>query len=119
MEKKPNITPTPWKCIKFHPAHNNTYLASIITADGFDFEITFPTSMSREEARVIIDRMVTAVNCTYGANLNPEKIQDVIDALKDCLRQLNEGCNTFYEIEQYKRANDKNIKALNNIKYKD
>lgn len=65
------------------------------------------------------EAIVTAVNCTYGANINPEKIQDVIDALKDCLRQLNEGCNTFYEIEQYKRANDKNIRALNNIKYKD
>lgn len=60
--------------------------------------------------------MLTAVNCTYRANINPEKIQELIEALKS-VKMLNlhlyekgtVGNRVYEEVQQ----------ALNNIKYKD
>lgn len=70
--KKPNITPTPWE-MNF-------------------LDTTF--GMSREEDANNNNAIVTAVNNTYGKNINPEAIQGLIDAVKMLLDN-----NTHLELD--------------------
>lgn len=102
--KKPNITPTPWmvdpKAKLRITSNENTVCSTSVGQSGDKLEI------EQENAQAI----VTAVNCTYGANINPEKIQELIEASEDYVRET--------DYEKKKLSEIKLRRALNSIKYK-
>lgn len=102
MEKKPNITPTPW--IK----------PTLMTECGNGTIVVRTTIQEMRKAE-------TAVNCTYGANINPEKIQELIDKTNALIKEVEFSCAIGSDprlLELLKRRTE-TIDALNNIKYKD
>lgn len=84
--KKPNITPTPWvistterKTIGSKLFILNKYEDALIA------DCNFHLLCEKENAQAI----VTAVNCTYGKNINPEKIQELIVWADEISKKVN------------------------------
>ena len=104
--KKPNITPTPWEISIFDGKTirmTDKKLAPTAICDMFN--------KNADKYPLTADAIVTAVNCTYGKNINPEKIQELIDAVETVSHMLNQEERLMFV--------DILNTALNNIYFKD
>lgn len=82
---KDKITPTPWRYewddngffVIDGDGRPSPYIAA--TGTGCD-----PGSICEANAQAI----VTAVNCTYGANIDPTAVKDLYDCLEEAIAQI-------------------------------
>jgi len=120
MEKKPNITPTPWainigQMFQSFTSKTWSVIIDVLNTRKLDIGNVVCTvkGETKEECEQTAQAIVTAVNCTYGANINPEKISGSVEVLQDLEHHIRNG----YEIPLWLKQ--KLNEALNNIKYKD
>lgn len=79
--KKPNITEGIWK-IKVIDSRQEI---KILSDDGRTLETMSHGVFGGDNAECVI----TAVNCTYGKNINPEKIQELIIWADEISKKVN------------------------------
>jgi len=88
MEKKPNITPTPWMVMENKKDNEFAIKEKDLFRDGqwmlSDRICTMGhyTTQNENNAQAI----VTAVNCTYGKGIDPEKIGEVLRCLEGIIK---------------------------------
>lgn len=112
MEKKPQITPTPemrlttglYKAcdLWLHDGHGN--------GCQFDNDNEYNIEMGK--------KLRSAYNCTYGAGLNPEKIQEMYKALIEAQNEIKHLVDADDLTTRTHQRLLKINEALNNIKYK-
>lgn len=122
MEKKPNITPTPWMTMEDPKNDDFAIKEKSLYKDGqwlFSDRICESGNYTAQNQNNMI-AIVTAVNCTYGANLNPEKLKDLIVKLEVLFIAIKKGEITMFPDSEKQPDYLQMVEdALTNIKYKD
>lgn len=91
MEKN-KMTPAPWVAGGTYPCKGN---------EGYIFDTSRPeilvcktfgsideNSPSIGEQAANSKAIVTAVNCTYGASINPASVKELYDCLRECVEEI-------------------------------
>lgn len=113
MEKKPNIPPTPWEISIFDDKTirmTDKKLAPTAICNMFN--------KNADEYPLTASAIVTAVNCTYGSNINPKKIQELVIWAEEISKKVN-TLQRENQLPSWIRDEIGELKhAIDNIKYK-
>jgi len=112
--KQNKMTPTPWELLPNLQIMGHQRWYEIQSKAGIEIAIIYPEHHERTVAKKNAEAIVSAVNNTYGAGINPEAVPDMLKSLNAILN-VHYGWTEKYQLKMVKEwakaAIEKTIKA--------